>query len=54
MTDISPQPWASPAVPSGPFGGRAPILLAVPERTEQQRLTVLLRVILLIPQWVAL
>ena len=54
MTDISPQPWASPAVPSGPFGGRAPILLAVPERTEQQRLTVLLRVILLIPQWVVL
>lgn len=54
MTDISPQPWAAPDVPGGPFGGRAPILLAVPERTEQRRLTVLLRVILLIPQWVAL
>ena len=54
MTDISPQSWAAPEAPSGPFGGRAPILLAVAERTEQRRLTVLLRFILLIPQWVTL
>ena len=54
MTDISPQSWAAPEAPSGPFGGRAPILLAVAERAEQRRLTVLLRIILLIPQWVAL
>ncbi len=54
MTDISPQSWTAPEAPSGPFGGRAPILLAVAERTEQRRLTVLLRIILLIPQWVAL
>ncbi len=54
MTDISPQSWAAPDAPSGPFGGRAPILLAVAERTEQRRLTVLLRIILLVPQWVAL
>jgi hypothetical protein len=54
MTDISPQSWAAPTAPSGPFGGRAPIMLAVAERTEQRRLTVLLRIILLVPQWVAL
>ncbi len=54
MTDISPQSWAAPDAPSGLFGGRAPILLAVAERNEQRRLTVLLRFILLIPHWVAL
>ena len=54
MTDISPQSWAAPEAPGGPFGGRAPIMLAVAERTEQRRLLVLLRIILLVPQWVAL
>jgi Domain of unknown function (DUF4389) len=53
MTDISPPSWAAPDAPSGPFG-RAPIQLAVAERTGQRRLTVLLRIVLLIPQWIAL
>ncbi len=54
MTDISPQPWAAPDVPSGLAGGRAPILLAVSERTAQRRLTVLLRAILAIPHLLVL
>ena len=54
MTDISPQPWPAPQVLAGPFGGRAPILLAVPVSTGQPRLTVLLRIILVIPHLVAL
>jgi hypothetical protein len=54
MTDISPQPWAAPDLPSGPADGRAPILLAVSERTAQRRLTVLLRAILAIPHLVVL
>jgi hypothetical protein len=54
MTDISPRPWDAPAAPSVGSGGRAPILLGVPERTGQRRLTVLLRAILVLPHLVVL
>jgi hypothetical protein len=54
MTAISPQPEAVPQAQAGVFGGRAPILLAFPERAPQQRLTVLLRIIFAIPHLVAL
>lgn len=54
MTDIPAHPWPAPEVQAGAFGGRAPILLAVPQPTGQRRLTVLLRIILVIPHLVAL
>jgi hypothetical protein len=54
MTDIPAQPWPAPQVQAGAFGGRAPILLAVTEPTGQRRLTVLLRIVLVIPHLVAL
>jgi hypothetical protein len=54
MTDIPAQPWPAPEVQAGALGGRAPILLAIPEPTGQRRLTVLLRIILVIPHLVEL
>jgi hypothetical protein len=54
MTAIPTPSGSAPQDQVGAFGGRAPILLAFPERAPQQRLTVLVRIILAIPHLIAL
>jgi hypothetical protein len=54
MTAIPTPSGSGPRDQAGAFGGRAPILLAFPERAPQQRLTVLVRIILAIPHLIAL
>jgi len=54
MTAFPSQPGSAPQTQAGAFGGRAPILLAFPQRVSQQRLTVLVRILLAIPHLIAL
>ncbi len=54
MTAIPSPSGSAPQAQGGAFGGRSPILLAFPDRAPQQRLYVLVRIILAIPHLIVL